>query len=391
MSTRTIALTLRPDTTQAAALSALATAFNAACNYISGVAWAREEWHAWRLQELVYGEVRCCFGLLAQHTIRAIKVVTDSYKADKTHQHTFRSAAAVVLDTPRLYRVAQNRAHISTLSERISVELNIGGTQRDQLATATKLLEADLVRDHKGRWRLLVSAQYPDPPLTEPTDVLGVDLGIVNIAADSDGRLYSGAELIGIRIRHRRLRKRLQARGTKSAKRKLQARSRKEARFGKDTNHVISKRLVAAAKGTGRGIALEDLTPLWQPQRTRAVPFPIRDRITACGAHRRAILAGWSFEQLKSFVAYKALAAGVRVVYVDPRNSSRTCTACGCVDKRNRCSQSLFLCQSCGFSGLADLVAAQVIRGRGRAVLMQPIVSVAGSQGRSSEGQAHGL
>jgi hypothetical protein len=60
-----------------------------------------------------------------------------------------------------------------------------------------------LIHDDQGRWRLVVSAEYADPPLAEPTDVLGVDLGIVNIAADSDGTVYSGATLIGLRIRHR--------------------------------------------------------------------------------------------------------------------------------------------------------------------------------------------
>ena len=162
---------------------------------------------------VIYGDVRTRFGLLAQHTIRAIAVVAHSYRADKTHQHTFRADAAVVLDTPRLYRLRATLASIATLDGRIEVPMAIGGKQREQLAAATKLAEADLIRDEKGRWRLLVCAQYPDPPMTEPTDVLGVDLGIVNIAADSDGTVYSGAALIGVRIRHRKLRKRLQMRG----------------------------------------------------------------------------------------------------------------------------------------------------------------------------------
>src|SRR5439155_24970537 len=99
----------------------------------------------------------------------------------------FRPNTAVVLDIPRLYRVEHNRASISTLAGRTKVELNIGGVQRRQLATAEKLGEADLVQDHKGRWRLLVSAHYADPPVIQTEGALGVDLGRTDIAATSDG------------------------------------------------------------------------------------------------------------------------------------------------------------------------------------------------------------
>src|SRR5579871_1946288 len=90
MGVRTIALTLRPDAEQTAALERLQRQFHAACAYISAVAWEHQEFGQFALHTLVYGEVRSRFGLLAQHTIRAIAVVAHSYKADKSHLHTFR-------------------------------------------------------------------------------------------------------------------------------------------------------------------------------------------------------------------------------------------------------------------------------------------------------------
>src|SRR2546423_7588849 len=105
MSVRTIALTLKPTTGEQTALERLQRQWGAACDYISQVAWERREFNKVRLQRLLYQDVRERFGLLAQHVIRAIAVVADSYKADKTHQHTFKDDAAVVLDTPRLYRL----------------------------------------------------------------------------------------------------------------------------------------------------------------------------------------------------------------------------------------------------------------------------------------------
>jgi IS605 OrfB family transposase len=354
MSIRTIALTLRPDQQQAAYLERLRRQWALACDYISAVAWSERVWNANSLQHLVYGEVRSRFGLLAQHTIRAIAVVADSYKVERTRLHTFRSDAAVVLDTPRLYRLRATLASIATLDGRIEVRLAIGGKQREQLAAATKLAEADLIRDEKGRWRLLVCAHYADPPVTTPSDVLGVDLGIVNVATDSDGVVYSGAHLCGLRHRHRRL----QATGTRSARRLLKLRRRREARFARNTNHVISKRIVAEAQRTSRAIALEDLGG-------------IRGRVTARRS-QRATLHAWAFDQLRAFIQYKAQMAGVLVVAVDPRNSSRTCPTCGCVAKANRPSQSSFRCCACGFAGLADAVVATILRERGRAVVMRP-------------------
>jgi IS605 OrfB family transposase len=364
MGTRTIALTLRPSAEQAAMLERLQQQFNAACNCISREAWAAKEFRQFPLHHLTYATVRKEFGLLAQHAVRAIAVVADSYKADKSHQHNFCISAAVVLDTPRLYRLRATLASIATLAGRIEVPLAIGGKQREQLATATKLAEADLILDEKGRWRLLVTAHYSDPSLAEPADVLGIDMGIVNIAADSDGTVYSGAHLSALRHRHRRLRRRLHLRHTASARKLRCKRSRKEARFAKDVNHCISKRIVAVAERTGRAIALEDLGG-------------IRERVTARRS-QRATLHSWSFAQLREFIAYKAAMHGVQVVLVDPRNSSRTCPVCGCVDKRNRLTQACFSCVSCGFSGLADSIAAAVLRQRGRAVVNLPYILCSG-------------
>jgi hypothetical protein len=62
-------------------------------------------------------------------------------------------------------------------------------------------------------------------------------------------------------------------------------------------------------------------------------------------------------------------------VLVDPRNTSRTCPACGYIDKANRVSQSVFACVVCGFSGLADHIAALNIRILGRAAVIRPYVS----------------
>ena len=238
-----------------------------------------------------------------------------------------------------------------------------GDPQRELLKTRQGESDLILFRD-----QLFLSAtcEMDEPIPTEGQEVLGLDLGIVNIAVDSDGKVYSGKTINPVRYRHRRLRAKVQSKATtdthpqvrKAAKRLLKKLSGKEARFGRHTNHVISKQVVKTAKDTRRDLALEDLGG-------------IRDRVTVRRS-QRATLHGWSFYQLRSFLEYKSKLAGVHLIAVDPRNTSRTCPSCGCVDKRNRPNQSTVKCIQCGYSGLADYIASENIR---RVAVSRPYLS----------------
>jgi IS605 OrfB family transposase len=230
--------------------------------------------------------------------------------------------------------------------------------------------EADLVyRGDEFYLFQTCEVEAPEPVVVE--NFLGVDLGIANIAVDSDGDVYQGKSIKSVRYRHRKLRAKLQAKGTKSSRRLLKKLSGRERKFATWTNHNVSKNLVAKAKDTARGIAIEELGG-------------IRERVTVRRS-QRATLHSWSFYQLRAFIEYKAKLMGVVVTAVDPRNTSRTCPACGHVDKANRRTQANFVCVNCGFSGLADHIAAVNISGR--AVVNQPNVSdaltIAQRQGQS--------
>lgn len=231
-----------------------------------------------------------------------------------------------------------------------------------QLATlrAHRQGESDLIH-RDGMWFLYATCDVPDAPLIDPCGFLGVDLGIANIATTSDGTVFAGKGLNRVRHRNQRLRQKLQAKRTKSATRILKKRNRKEARFATDTNHVISKRIVTEAERTGRGIALEDLTGIRRRVRLRKP--------------QRVTLHSWAFAQLGQFIAYKAVHAGLPVVYVDPAYTSQGCSSCGHTERANRPNQSTFGCQSCGFSEHADRNAARNIASRGVsgwAAVMQP-------------------
>jgi putative transposase len=225
--------------------------------------------------------------------------------------------------------------------------------------------QADLIYCD-GKWFLAVTIDAPEGEPLDPDDVLGIDLGIVNVATDSDGNQYSGGAILGLRRRHRRTRTRLQSKSTKSAKRLLKKRRRRESRLQRHENHKISKEIVARAKDTKRAIAMEDLTHIRQRIRS---PKP-----------QRATLSSWAFAQLGLFIEYKAQQAGVPVLLVDPRNTSRTCPTCGHCEKVNRKSQADFRCVACGCAGNADQFAAENIR---RAALSLPHAVLSGVTAKS--------
>jgi len=354
MSTRTIALTLRPTPDERTALVHLQRRYNEACNYISQAAWDAQEFNKVRLQRLIYAEVRARFGLMAQHTIRAIAVVADSYKATREGVHTFRDDAAVCLDTPRLYRIVHNRASITTLDGRFKIQLGIGGHQRRMLKDAMKLAEADLVCDRKGRWRLLVSAHYADPPTMTVDGVLGVDLGRSDIAHTSEGEQWSGAHLTALRdryARNRRDKQRKASKGTRTTRRRARRVQRRlsgrEARFQRQVNHTISKRIVTRAAESAQAIACEDLTGI------RA-----RTNTQARGKVERRRSNSWAFAQLRAFLAYKCQAAGVPFILVNPCYTSQMCHRCLHMGDR---TGKRFRCPACDWCGDADFNGARNI------------------------------
>jgi putative transposase len=347
-------LKLLPTTDQADALTRTLEAANAAANSASMTAWQTQTFRAYDLQKLVYGELRARFGLSAQLMIRVLAKVGDSYKLDRKTQRTFSRYGSIAYDDRILsWGIEHRRVSIWTLDGRQTISFVTG--ERQIALLSTRKGETDLVY-RAGNFYLLAVCVVDEPTPREVDGVLGVDLGVTNIAVDSDGEIHSGAHIRNVRYRHRRLRRKLQRKHTRSASRRLRQLRGQERRFATDTNHVVSKRLVRQAECTKRALVLEDLTH-------------IRSRIKA-RRPQRVVLHSWAFGQLRAFIAYKAKRAGVPVVLVDPRNTSRECPRCGRIDKASRRSQSAFCCTRCGYAAHADVNAAVII-GR-RAGVMQP-------------------
>jgi putative transposase len=329
--------------------------FNEACNSIASTAYTLHTANKMRLQKIVYREVRERFELSAQMAIRAIAKVCEAYKRDRSKKPTFKSHGAMVYDQRILSWKHLEQASILTLKGRILVPIRIGEYQKARMDRIRG--QADLILRNR-RFYLAVVVDAPEANQYDPVGALGVDLGIVNLAVDSDGTDYKGQEVDKTMHRNERIKAKLQKRGSKSAKRHLRRLSGHEARYRRNMNHIISKRLVAKALDTGRAIVLENLKG-------------IRGQTTVRKAQRRRHNS-WSFNQLRQFIDYKAKLAGVPVLYVNPRGTSHTCPRCERQDKKNRPSRDRFECVGCGLAGPADYMAALNIAARGQ--VSSPIV-----------------
>lgn len=351
---------LTPTKAQADSLKRTLETANAACNRISDLAWDAKTLGQFQIHKLAYYNIKSHFDLSAQLIVRCIAKVCDAYKLDKLTKRTFRSLGSIPYDSRILtWKMDKSIVSIWTVGGRQKIPFVCGDYHRDMLINQRGESDLCLI---DGNFYLFTTCDIEEPTVDDVDDFLGVDMGVANIAVDSDKTIHQGKSVKKVRYRHRQLRTRLQKKGTHSTRRRLKKLSGKERRFATWTNHNISKEIVDKAKDTQRGIALEELGG-------------IRDRVTVRKS-QRATLSSWSFAQLQSFIEYKAQRAGVKVVAVDPRNTSRTCPCCGHVDKANRKTQDKFLCVNCGHSGLADYIAAMNIRSR--AVVNRPYIPTTG-------------
>ncbi|MEU6721420.1 transposase [Nonomuraea sp. NPDC046802] len=372
-----VQLKLLPTPEQAAALEATLHAVNTAANLVSAIAFDQRCFRTYDLRKHTYHRIKAENGLAAQAAQHVIKKVADAYRTlhanlkagnlgapgskrrtrAESKPITFRPDAAQPYDDRCLsWQMRERTVSIWTTRGRLKNVAFTGSPQQLETLAACPRGESDLVH-RDGGWYLYATCEVGDVPVTEPDGFLGVDLGIANIATTAgtatagDGVRYSGKGLNAVRHRNRELRRRLQTKRTKSARRLLKKRRRKAAQFAADVNHSIAKQIVTEATRTGRGIALEDLQG-------------IRDRVRL-RKPQRVTLHSWSFHQLGSFIAYKARRAGVAVVHVDPAYTSQECSACGHIDRANRPGQENFRCTSCGFAEHADVNAARNIATRG--------------------------
>jgi IS605 OrfB family transposase len=203
---------------------------------------------------------------------------------------------------------------------------------------------------------LLVSLtiEGSDPTPEQHTRVVGVDVGVRYLAVTATTRgessFHSGKKVVPKANHYARLRKRLQQKGTRAATRRLIAISGRERRLcppdgglKADANHVVSTRIVKANPHSL--IGLEDLTDIRERTRRRKRRKKKNGKGYEPASRKQrksnAAYSKWSFAELQSMIAYKALLHKSMAIKVDAHYTSKACPLCGHICEANRPGKGL--------------------------------------------------
>ena len=364
----TIVCKINPTPEQVAKIEATLQAFADACNYINEVVEPKIT-HNVTIQNQVYGEMRERFGLASNLAIRAINRVSSNRKTAKRMNKPVKKFLPTSADyDARIFSLREKDWSVSLtlVGGRERFLVDIGGYQKGKLSGYSPT-SATLVKHQKGTYSVNIQVKNDAPNPQKSQDVIGVDLGRRDVAVTSEGESFSGQQITKIRDRYSRVRASLQKKaleGTRSTRRRarniLQRLSGREKRFQSWVNHNVSKHIVGRAFQSGYSIAIEDLTGI--RERTNEQPRNKTER-------RRS--NSWAFDQLRTFLSYKALGVGVEVIKVNPAYTSQTCHKClhiHPVKGKSYRSGKTFSCGHCHWKGDADFNGANVIKLLGASV-----------------------
>ena len=318
------------------------------------------------MQSLVYHDARVNFGLSANLAIQAIRRVCANRKTAKQKGRKVKefSPTSISYDA-RIFSFREKDWTVSVklLNSRQRIKLLIGNYQVG-LLKGKDPKAATLVRRKNGDYYIHITLDEPTQPETETDRVLGCDLGRTDICTTSERQSWSGKQITDKRNHYAKLRATIQkkaSKGTRSSRRRcrelLKRLSGNEKRFQKHINHEISRQLVNNAVTNKQAIAIEDLTGI--RERTNKKPRSRKDK---------RLSNNWAFYQLRQFLTYKCVLAGVKLILVNPAWTSQTCHNCHVIGDRKG---KKFACNNCGNKCDADYNGSKNIQALG-AIINRP-------------------
>ncbi|MCE7733466.1 MAG: IS200/IS605 family element transposase accessory protein TnpB, partial [Candidatus Heimdallarchaeota archaeon] len=237
---------------------------------------------------------------------------------------------------------------LSTTGKRVNLEYFLPGCY--QKYSDWEFRSFELLKKGEKYFLHFVVRKYVNASGKHSGEFIGIDRGIRHVGVTSQNQFYNGSRLREIKNRYFRLKRGLQKKGTKSAKRKLKRTAGKERRFQKDQNHCISKNIIKNMKENST-IILEDLSEIRKTAKQRKKTRGSRE------------LNAWGFYQFQIFLQYKGKEKNIEIVYINPAYTSQQCSNCGFISKKNR-NRANFTCISCGFNLNSDLNASRNIESK---------------------------
>jgi IS605 OrfB family transposase len=311
------------------------------------VAWALENhtYNKSRAHHALYTQLRYLYPEIPSAFIQSIRdMALEAVKATKFERRPRKKPASSLRYDKRTMTLRGYQLTLSCIGPRVKTILTVPDYFREIFETWEFKGATLSYKRHKRQMWVQLVFECPTPDQHVKGETQGIDRGLYHLAVTSDGHSFSNAKVRSVQRKYLYNRRTLQAKGTRSAKRRLKAMSGREKRFSREVNHRVTKQLANQPDVTR--FVLEDLSGIRNQQR---------------GKKMNKWLGSWPFHQFETFLAYKAQALGKAVVFVDARYTSQKCNQCGHIYKGNR-QHSRFLCVRCGFRAHADRNAALNIR-----------------------------
>jgi transposase len=381
---------------QFAALRTTQLAYRDALNAVSSYAFEQGKTsNVTRLHKGMYAELRARYHLPSQLACSVERQVSATYKGlwtklKKNAEHRRKKITKKRfkgLDQPPRYSSPtmhytyerdytfqrDQQVSLSTLNGRIRVSYQGYEKHTALIGQGARIGDAKLWYDRpKKQFYLLVSlmVDLPEPTCEHFTDVVGVDVGIRYLAVTSTSTGKASFHP-GKQVRHKanhyaRVRKRLQQKGTRGAKRRLKRIEQRERRLKLQANHQISKQIIT--QHPHALIGLEQLTDIRERtkrrKRRRKKHGKGYERVSPKARKANRVYSQWSFAVLHAHLSYKAALAGALAIKVDADYTSKRCPMCGHTADENRPRKGLlFVCQNpnCRYTLHADLIGARNI------------------------------
>lgn len=310
--------------------------FSKAVQYCIDKGWKEINYRR-ELHDICYRDIKDKFGLQSQLCCNAIKQAMEMMKRSKSKPEVSEELS-IRYNFPRCASVNSDfkKLSLSTIEGRVKFTINVPECFEEYLDWDIR--ESNLIKDYKGRFFICFTfAKEVNVSLSRNTNVVGIDLGVNKLAVTSNKNFF-GKDIKQKRLKRDRIVGELRSKGTSASFQRLKSWGNRWKRFISWTNHNISKEIIDNLSG-GDVIVMEDLSYI---RRT---------------AKYNKWVHKWSFRELQQFIEYKAALKGIRVVYVNPKNTSKRCSNCGSLSTSRH--GGFFECLHCGFSCDADLNASR--------------------------------
>ncbi|QJQ99348.1 RNA-guided endonuclease TnpB family protein [Halomonas sp. PGE1] len=218
-----------------------------------------------------------------------------------------------------------------------------------------------------GHWHISfqVEIEVAESPRHPATSAVGLDMGVVHFAVDSNGTAYAGRNSFRqiekrIATAQRQLKHKVRfSQNWKKQKARITRLHQTAANARRDTLHKLS----TAISQNHAMVAVEDLRVRNMSASAKGTLATPGNRVKQKAGLNKAILdQGW-FE-FRRQLGYKQTWRGGLLIAVPARHTSQTCPECGHVAAGNRPSRATFRCQACDHTAHADVVGARNVLAR---------------------------